>query len=267
MTRKKAPKQKLEIIFDPKKRREFLTGFTKRKNERRKRAKEELERSLKEERKRIRQEIKEGVKHMKKTFEPLKELTEADKAEEDEYEDDDVKVKIVELTTGELAAQRNMLGENHGDEDAEESEPDQDTDDEEDNANCIPGMDFDVNAKRKRKSATAETECENEEDTDNNGNKKSSQKKPKFSFEDVRSKKELDHLKKTKTLKQLKKSKVFKMKEHLDKKVNQKKARKDRNNTLRSIPKHLRKKKKFEKNPYSKGRKLNKKQLKKKYEK
>ena len=224
-----------------------------------------MERNLKEERKRIRQEIKDGVKHMKKSFEPLKELTDADRANEDEYEDDDVKVKIVELSTGDLAAQRNLLGENRAQE-SEDSDVEKDSDDEDvtQSTNCIPGMDFDINAKRKRKSTTA-ADCENDE---NNEDGKPLKKKSKniLGDLDIKSKKELDHFKKTKTMKKLKKSKAFKMKERLDKQVNLKKARKDKNNTLKSIPKHLRKKKKFEKNPYSKGRKLNKRLLRKKYE-
>lgn len=239
--------------------REFLTGFQKRKNERRKRAKEELERNLKEERKRIRQEIKDGVKHMKKSFEPLKELTDADKTNKDEYEDDDVIVKIVELSTSDLAAQRNLLGENFV-KDSEESANDESSNESEDmenSANCIPGMDFDANTKRKRK---AQDVSDDDSESGTKGSKK-------IKTEDIKSKKELDHFKKTKTMKKLKKSKVFKMKERIDKKINQKKARKDKMSTMRSLPKHLRNVKAHQKNPYSKGRKMNKKQIRKKYEK
>uniref|UniRef100_A0A1I8QCX7 Nucleolar protein 12 n=1 Tax=Stomoxys calcitrans TaxID=35570 RepID=A0A1I8QCX7_STOCA len=262
MTRKKSLKKKVEIVFDPQKRKEFLTGFRKRKNERRKRAQQELERNLKEERKRIRLEIKDGIKHMKKSFEPLKEITEADRLNEDEYEDDDVKVKIVELSTGDLAAQRCMLGQNRAD-DTEESAHDdgqQSETDEEECTNRIPGMDFDVNTKRKRK-IEGHANSDNE-DTSAEGRKK----KPKLDHQniDLKTKKELDHFKKVKTLKKIKKSKVFKMKEQLNKKANQKKARKDKNNSLKSIPTHLRKKKKYQKNPYNKGRLMNRKQLRRK---
>ena len=44
--------RKTEIVFDENKRRDFLTGFRKRKEERRKKAKEQYERELKEEIKR-----------------------------------------------------------------------------------------------------------------------------------------------------------------------------------------------------------------------
>ncbi|XP_073838234.1 nucleolar protein viriato [Musca autumnalis] len=267
MARKKNPKKKLEIVFDPQKRKEFLTGFRKRKNERRKRAQEELERNLKEERRRIRLEIKDGIKHMKKSFEPLKELTEADKRNEDEYEDDDVKVKIVELSTGDLAAQRNMLGVNRGEESEESDQNPQSEEEDEDtkSPNCIPGMDFDINAKKRKLHRDAEeNDDDGSDDEDESGKSKS--KRPKTDKEklELKTKKELDHFKKVKTMKKLKKTKAFKMKQQIDKKANQKKARKDRNNTLKSLPAHLRKKKKFQKNPYSKGRLLNRRQIRKK---
>ena len=52
----KTPKKarKTEIVFDEGKRRDFLTGFRKRKEERRKRAREQYEKELKEEIKRSR---------------------------------------------------------------------------------------------------------------------------------------------------------------------------------------------------------------------
>ena len=45
----KKVRKKTEIIFDETKRRDFLTGFRKRKEERRKRAKSEFEKKLKDE--------------------------------------------------------------------------------------------------------------------------------------------------------------------------------------------------------------------------
>lgn len=50
--------QKNELVFDNKKREEFLTGFTKRKQQRKKFAKEENDRKLKDECKRIREEVR-----------------------------------------------------------------------------------------------------------------------------------------------------------------------------------------------------------------
>ncbi|KAH8270497.1 hypothetical protein KR018_010819 [Drosophila ironensis] len=269
MTRKKAPKKKLEIVFDEKKRREFLTGFQKRKNERRSRAKAQLAKDLKEERKRIRSEVKDAFKHLKKSFEPLREITEQDRAEEpreDTYEDDDVQVKIVELTTNELTAQRNMLGANTAEESEEEKETSQEAatsqsdGDDACEANRIPGMDYDINTslKRKRKANAGNSD-------DQSGEEKP--KKPK-NDPDIRSKKDLDRLMKTRTLNKMHKSKLFKRKELQDKKNNQKKVKRDRNNTIKSVPKHQRKKLKsgFKKDQtrYHKGRMLNKKELRRK---
>ncbi|KAH8296147.1 hypothetical protein KR054_002350 [Drosophila jambulina] len=259
MTRKKAPKQKTEVVFDDKKRIEFLTGFRKRKNERRSRAKADLEKNLKEERKRIRQEVKDGFKHLKKSYEPLRELTEDDKKEEGQqetYEDEEVQVKIVELTTNDLAAQRNMLGANTAeDSDADEEEQAAASEDEDTaRPDRIPGMDFDPNARKRKKQS---------EDDDEEPKAK---KTNPTTEADIRSKKDLDRIMKTKTLKKMHKSKVFKLKERLDKKVNQKKAKRDRNNTIKSVPKHQRKRLKFgkEQQKFRKGRMVNKKELRRK---
>ncbi|KAH8242441.1 hypothetical protein KR032_006524 [Drosophila birchii] len=258
MTRRKAPKQKTEVVFDNKKRVEFLTGFRKRKNERRSRAKADLERNLKEERKRIRQEVKDGFKHLKKSYEPLRELTEEDKREEGQqetYEDEEVQVKIVELTTNDLAAQRNMLGANIAeDSDADEQEQSSASEDEDTaRPDRIPGMDYDPSARKRKK----------QEDDDEEPKAK---KTNSTTDADIKSKKDLDRIMKTKTLKKMHKSKVFKLKERLDKKVNQKKAKRDRNNTIKSVPKHQRKRLKFgkEQQKYRKGRMVNKKELRRK---
>ncbi|KAH8246214.1 hypothetical protein KR038_005210 [Drosophila bunnanda] len=258
MTRKKASKQKTEVVFDNKKRIEFLTGFRKRKNERRSRAKADLEKNLKEERKRIRQEVKDGFKHLKKSYEPLRELTEDDKKEEGQqetYEDEEVEVKIVELTTNDLAAQRNMLGANTG-EDSEVDEEEQASSEDEDTArpDRIPGMDYDPSARKRKKQSEEDDERPKAKKTDPN------------TEVDIKSKKDLDRIMKTKTLKKMHKSKVFKLKERLDKKVNQKKAKRDRNNTIKSVPKHQRKRLKFgkEQQKYRKGRMVNKKELRRK---
>merc|ERR1712050_585498 len=47
-----------EIIFDPAARREFLTGFSKRKKERQERARKEMEEQIKEEKQQIKDEIR-----------------------------------------------------------------------------------------------------------------------------------------------------------------------------------------------------------------
>ncbi|XP_022218729.2 nucleolar protein 12 [Drosophila obscura] len=256
MARKKTPKKKVEVVFDAEKRKEFLTGFRKRKNERRTRAKTELAKNLKDERIRIRQEVKEGFKHLKKSYEPLKELTEEDKAgdeKQETYEDDEVQVKIVELSTNDLTAQRNMLGANTGEESEEEENQSESEGEDPNQPDRIPGMDYDPSARKKRKATPDAAAPEPKA------------KKPAHSEDpDIRSKKDLDKLMKTKTLKKMHKSKVFKQKERLDKQVNLKKAKRDRNNTIKSVPKHQRKKLKYgaaKPTVYSKGRKLNKKEI------
>lgn len=50
-------KPKNELVFDNKKREEFLKGFTKRKQQRKKKAQEENDRKLKEECKRIKDQV------------------------------------------------------------------------------------------------------------------------------------------------------------------------------------------------------------------
>ena len=64
---KKSKKDKTSIVFDEASRKDFLTGFRKRKNERRKKAKEQLERDLKEEIRKARQKAREDVINAKAT--------------------------------------------------------------------------------------------------------------------------------------------------------------------------------------------------------
>lgn len=57
VSNKKGRKPKTELVFDNKKREEFLTGFSKRKLQRKKKALEENDKRLKEEKKRIKEEV------------------------------------------------------------------------------------------------------------------------------------------------------------------------------------------------------------------
>jgi ribosomal RNA-processing protein 17 len=50
-------KRKSELVFNEEKRKEFLTGFSKRKLQRKKKAQEEFKIKVKEEQKRIRDEV------------------------------------------------------------------------------------------------------------------------------------------------------------------------------------------------------------------
>uniref|UniRef100_A0A182RT47 Nucleolar protein 12 n=1 Tax=Anopheles funestus TaxID=62324 RepID=A0A182RT47_ANOFN len=135
-----------ELVFDPQKRIEFLTGFHKRKQHRRKVAQGEMQRKVKEETKRIRAEAKDKMRNLYHSYKPIPELTEEDKADhqEDEYDTENVTVKVVELSTRDLAKKNNWIGENHGAvKEDEESELDEATDDdemEEQELGVIPGM-------------------------------------------------------------------------------------------------------------------------------
>lgn len=218
-------RQKVEIVFDEQKRKDFLTGFRKRKNERRKKAKEQVENMIKEERKRIKSELKAGMKTMKKSYEPLKELTEADKKE---YEDDEVEVKIIELSANDFAAKGNMIGANTGEESEEDPQDNQSEEESEIDENTVPGMDL-TQKKPKKRSKQSE----------GGGPGK---KTPKV--EEFKSKKDIDKVMKKKTLRNLKKTSAFKQKEKFEQVANRKKSRRDKNNAIKSLPKHKQKEKK-----------------------
>ncbi|XP_069825004.1 nucleolar protein 12 [Dendropsophus ebraccatus] len=77
---KKALAAKRELVFDEEKRKEYLTGFHKRKLQRRKAAVEEIKRKIKEEQKRMREERhKEYMKMLKEREEALEEADEVER--------------------------------------------------------------------------------------------------------------------------------------------------------------------------------------------
>lgn len=219
-------KQKVEIVFDEQKRKEFLSGFRKRKNERRQKAKDEVARLYKEHLKSIKTQQKERMKSMKQSFQPLKELTEEDKTEK--FEDDEVEVKIVELSANDFAVKGNMIGANTGGESEEEEKNDQSDAESEIDENTIPGMDLVKKKKRKPNKST-----KNVKPTDKESGVK-----------ELKSKKDLDRIMKKKTFRALKESKVYKQKKKFEQVANRKKSRKDMNNTIKSLPKHKQKEKK-----------------------
>jgi len=65
--RKKNKSNKTSVVFNEASRKDFLTGFRKRKNERRKKAKDQLEKEYKEEVRRAKQKAREDVNHSKAT--------------------------------------------------------------------------------------------------------------------------------------------------------------------------------------------------------
>ncbi|CAH1116105.1 unnamed protein product [Phaedon cochleariae] len=128
-------KTKINLVFDEDKRRDFLTGFHKRKLQRKKEAKEKFEKDLKDERKRIKAEAKESYKKLVVSHRPIPEL---ENLLSENYEDDDVTVKVVELSTNDIAMKNNWIGANQPKyEENEEIESDVQSDAEE-----IPGMEL-----------------------------------------------------------------------------------------------------------------------------
>ncbi|XP_053957202.1 nucleolar protein 12 [Anastrepha ludens] len=195
--------RKKEIVFDPEKRKNFLSGFRKRKNERRARAKEELEQNIKKERKRIRNDLKNCMAHMKKTFQPLSLDPELEqKCLEKDYEDDEVKINVIELVTGN--PQKNL------DEDSDKDSCASEASDKESNINSIPGMDYNIGGAVKKKEIK---------------NKSRQEDNSLSELGKVGNTKMLNKLKKKKALKEFKKSKVFKQKERIEKKKQQKSSR------------------------------------------
>ena len=86
-----------------------MTGFQKRKLERKKKAQEKLQQQLKEERKRLKQDAKEAFRKLVKSRQPIPDL---EHLLEDQYEDDDVTVKVVEISATSIAEQNNWIGPN-----------------------------------------------------------------------------------------------------------------------------------------------------------
>lgn len=162
---------------------EFLSGFSKRKTERKRKAKTALEKKIKNELKRIRQETKDGIKKNCKSFEPIKfpALGNSD-LEEDVIEDDSVTVSVKTLGVDDLAQKNNWIGSNKGFVVESESEVEDQNGTEE-----IQGMGL---SEKKEKKPTKEEE-------------------PAKKYQ---SKKDIDREMKKKTLKAIKKSKTFQAK-------------------------------------------------------
>uniref|UniRef100_T1DNZ9 Nucleolar protein 12 n=1 Tax=Anopheles aquasalis TaxID=42839 RepID=T1DNZ9_ANOAQ len=202
---------KLELVFDPEKRAEFLGGFHKRKLHRRKIAQGVLQRRMKEEKKRIRAEAKENMRKLYQSQKPIPELADLvkdadeDEPQEEEYDTENVTVKVVELSTSALAKENNWIGENRGaalaqDETDKESGQSSEDDDEDDHKRIgvVPGMELEGEKKIKHKfTPFVETE-----DADEGGKEKkpaTKEEKPKqkkgpvLNLEGIRSKKELNH--------------------------------------------------------------------------
>ncbi|XP_022916961.2 nucleolar protein 12 [Onthophagus taurus] len=135
---KKVKKRKINLVFDEDKRREFLTGFHKRKLQRKKEAQEKLEAQLKEERKRLKKEAKESYKKLVVSNRDIV----LEHVLEEEYDDEEVTVKITEITAEDIAKKSNKIGFNHVQNDDDDNKDDDEVDNEKGEDGEIPGMEL-----------------------------------------------------------------------------------------------------------------------------
>lgn len=135
--RKRVNRQtKLQLVFDPKARREFLTGFHKRKVQRKKKAEEELKQQLKEERKRLKHEARESFKKLVVSHRPVPEL---ENLISQNYELENHSVSILELSASDLAEKNNWIGINKVQYENDKSEQ---SDKKEEQKDELPGMEL-----------------------------------------------------------------------------------------------------------------------------
>ncbi|CAG4937241.1 unnamed protein product [Parnassius apollo] len=198
-------KKKISLVFDENKRRDFLCGFRKRKLERKKKAKEQMERMLKEEKKRIKQENKESYKKLVVSSRPIPDI---EQLLQEEYEDEDVNVKIVELSSDTLQKKDIVIGDNRPKENAEKILETKKN--EEDLLPMIPGMGLDD------ESTNEVSDPENDENTN------------------IKTKKEIKQMLKKQATKKIQKSKVFQMKSKLDRIQNKKKSQQRKNHVKKA---------------------------------
>ncbi|CAH2037025.1 unnamed protein product, partial [Iphiclides podalirius] len=198
-------KKKISLVFDENKRRDFLCGFRKRKLERKKKAKEQMERMLKEERKRIKQENKESYKKLVVSSRPIPDI---EQLLQEEYEDEDVNVKIVELSSDTLQKKDIVIGDN---------KPKMNTNKvievkkkKEDMTQKVPGMGFN------EESGNEASEPEGASDETS-----------------LKTKKELKQMLKRQATKKIQKSKVFQMKSKLDRIQNKKKSQQKKGHIMK----------------------------------
>ncbi|XP_001647890.2 nucleolar protein 12 [Aedes aegypti] len=242
-------KRKTELVFDPNKRKEFLTGFHKRKEHRKKLAQGDLQRKLKEEVRRIRHEAKDNVKKLYHSYKPIPELSAADR-EEDEYDTENVTVKVVELSTTDLAKQNNWIGENSAvvrdeEETDEEQEEDQSSSDGED-IDTVPGMELEGEKPKKKKSKPSNDSEDDQDEPEDKVTPAASGKEkrhgPVLNLDGVRSKKELNKKLKRHAQKSMQKSKAFQR----SVRVQQQKQLKDSRRVRHFKTKHLKRRGKLQ---------------------
>lgn len=197
-----------------------MTGFRKRKNERRKEAQEKLELQLKEEKRRIKMEAKESYKKMTKSYQPIPELEAF--LEEKEYDTENVTVKVVELSKSDLALQQNWIGENRprysDDEDDSTkripTKPESDDSEEEE----VPGMGLTKKPIKFKPSVDSDKDGDDDDDEDGKGDKGESN--------NFTNKKDIQKAIKRQVKSSIKKSKAFQTKNKIVALKDKKKSRK-----------------------------------------
>lgn len=191
--------------------RDFLTGFHKRKLQRKKEAKEKFEKDLKEERKRIKAEAKVSYKNLVLSHKPIPEL---ENLINEEYQDQDVSIKVVELSANEMAKKNHWIGANA---------PIEQQSDEENSSDCneeyeeVPGMELKLHKESHNKK-----------------------QKEQMTFD---SEKDIKKTLKKQATKNVQKSKVFQLKNKLEQKKQRKKSMKIKKQKIKLQEKKGKKKK------------------------
>ncbi|XP_078035674.1 nucleolar protein viriato [Augochlora pura] len=188
-------RKKITLVFDEKKRREFLCGFHKRKVQRQKKAQEELQQQLKEERKKIKREARARYKNLvsSRDIPEIQELL-----SQHEYETEGHTVSILELNVADLAEKDVFIGENEGTNGIEEEEEEGENQNIENNEE-IMGMTL-------------------------NKNKEAKISKQNLKDKAINNRKDIKREIKRAALKHVQKSKVFQRKQRLERNKNKKES-------------------------------------------
>ncbi|XP_043248680.1 nucleolar protein 12 [Colletes gigas] len=188
-------RRKITLVFDEDKRRDFLTGFHKRKLQRKKKAQEELQQQLKEERKRIKHDAKESYKKLlsSRDVPEIQQLL-----SEREFETDGHTVSILELNVADFAEKNALIGENKGTDETESKEEEQSDQNSEDDEEIV-GMTL-----KKRKTVKSSKEITKDTQICNRKDVKRTIRKA--------------------ALEQVRKSKAFQKKQNLNRQKNKKES-------------------------------------------
>lgn len=196
--------------------RDFLTGFSKRKLQRKKKAEDEFQSKLKVEQKKLREESKDLKTKLKQSFAPIEELKDllSDEEQTEVFETEDATVTISALSTEDIAKKKNFIGYRsilaESDSEPEEAPLVQ--------FDTVPGMEIDEDRINKRENRP-----------DEEIQKLTSK---------LKSDKDLKKLLKQKSKEALKKSQAIKMRDKLNNKRNLKLAARKKNVKEKFLRKH-----------------------------